>query len=136
MLKPISKLAFLTFFWQRYKSHIKSLLVFLVVLFLIFFAHAEYLSYTKAAGVSDYIGLSFLIKWLAIVIAAVVYILFPSRGKKSIIVAKPKVVTSPTKTDKSDPFDHIREKTVLKSRGDFVIEGKKHPRQLDKSSEI
>lgn len=135
MLKSLSKFTVLALLWQRYKSHIKPLLAFLAVLFVIFFAHSEYLSYSKAAQDNSYIGVSFLIKWLAVLLAAAVYMLMTPKVKGAGKVKSKTAVKESSRVEQSkqqaDPFATIRAKSILKSKADFVIEGKQHPGGID-----
>lgn len=136
MLKSLSKLTIFALLWQRYKSHAKPLLVFLAVLGMIFFAHAEFLSYSEAAQDNRYIGVSFLIKWLAVLITVAVYMLMTPnvdntmKGKNKITAKEPPFRVEQSK-QLTDPFATIRTKNTLKSKADFVIEGKQHPEGIN-----
>ena len=125
MLKSASKWLALTYLWQRYKNHLKPFFAFLAVLLLIIFIHAEYLSYAEVSGDKSYVGFSFLFKWFAILLAALIYILFPLRSIKKPGRQKKKNAQNAESLksgDQKDPFNSIRGKGRLRSKADFILE--------------
>lgn len=86
-------------------------------------AHSEYLAYKLAVEETSYIGIAFAIKWFVSIVivgayAAHLYLVLPTESLKN----------QPAKTvqNKNDGFDGIRQKTVLRSKAQQIIDGKSH----------
>ena len=109
MLKLITK-QFLygrLFLWL--KPHLSSIFFFLIIIFLIFYIHGEYLKYVavKENSENNYIGLSFVIKNILIFVVAITYFYFYSvlgKTKKSIEKSQKNIRNVLDRVDSQDYF--------------------------------
>tara|TARA_B100000686_G_C16494336_1_gene813762 strand:- start:371 stop:730 length:360 start_codon:yes stop_codon:yes gene_type:complete len=109
MLKLITK-QFLygrLFLWL--KPRLSSIFFFLIIIFLIFYIHNEYLKYiaVKENSENNYIGLSFVIKNILIFIVAIAYFYFYSvlgKTKKSIEKSQENIRYELDRVDSLDYF--------------------------------
>ncbi len=109
MLKLITK-QFLygrLFLWL--KPRLSSIFFFLIIIFLIFYIHGEYLKYVavKENSENNYIGLSFVIKNILIFIVAIAYFYFYSvlgKTKKSIEKSQENIRSELDRVDSLDYF--------------------------------
>ncbi len=100
------------------KPRLGGIILALLIIFLIFYAHSEYLKYVefKDKSSTGYIGLSFIIKNLLIILVAFVYFYFYSslnKAKKSIETIKNKIEKQDDRVDSLDYFlndDEINKK--------------------------
>ncbi len=125
MLKQIFRLTFLTFIWKKYQRIIVSTISLFVFFWLVNFAHAEYLSFAEFQSEDAQISLSFFIKWLCLVVGAIIYIIyhFVRADKKPLKVKEmhsKKVGINDL--DGIDPFDAIRHKDKLRTRAEIMLE--------------
>ena len=116
------KLIFKQFLYGRVylwlKPRLGGIFLTLIIIFLIFYAHSEYLKYIefKEKTSSEFIGLSFIIKNLLIILVAFVYFYFYSslnRAKKNIETIKNKIEKQNDRVDSLDYFlndDEINKK--------------------------
>ena len=107
------KLIFKQFLYGRVylwlKPRLGGIFITLAIIFLIFYAHSEYLKYIefKEKSSSEFTGLSFRIKNLLILLVAIVYFYFYSslnRTKKSIEAVKNKIEKQDERVDSLDYF--------------------------------
>jgi len=127
MFKHIFRLTFLTFIWKKYKRVIVSTVLLLLFLWLVNFAHSEYLSFAKYQSEESNITLSFFVKWLSLILGAVIYLITVFwLPKKKIITKKNKDEAKLTNTGERDPFASIREKDQLRSRAEIMLEKNNH----------
>lgn len=92
--------------------------------------HEDYVNYSELNNDKQYLGLSFVAKWLVLIIGVVIYLLFntrffSSRNKQTVNQSALSMQTQArTQASENDPFKAIRERDKLRSRADFII--KKH----------
>ena len=91
------------------KPRLGGIILALLIIFLIFYAHSEYLKYVefKDKSSTGYIGLSFVIKNSLILLVALIYFYFYSslnRTKKGIETSEKKV---DKKSDRVDSLDYF-----------------------------
>lgn len=100
------------YIWKQYGNQLKRLGFFIITISSIQMIHNEYLGYCSASNSTDWLGYSFVVKW----------ILF---GLTSFIVAR---LHLKVKKEKDLPqgldhkFDNIRKLKKLKSRGDNILD--------------
>jgi|GEM_PF-738088 len=147
MIKQALRLAIMAGVWKRYKATIVSILLLLTFLLMLSIVHGEFLDYSQSIGSKRSVGLSFIVKWLLGCSGLGVFFLYHFywrswSDKKS---AKPEKnrVQSETKKDKvaaalkanaaaeaepaaPDPFQSLRDKPSLRSRGDIALEQSKN----------
>ena len=126
MLKPLVRITFAHLVWRYYKRTIVQSLLTIVAIIVIGLIHSDYLAYAQSQQHNDYVGLSFVVKWVVYLLALTWLVLgirsdYRKRQKQAELkqVAKaPPVYASP----EQDPFHQIRHKDKLKTRADLVIE--------------
>jgi len=146
MLRPLLKVTFIAWIWQNYRHLLASTLVLFVCFWLINRVHQDYLNYLALKGSDAGVGLSFIIKWAAVVASITLYYFFnafwgarksrksPSKTSTSWFSGTDKHKESPTdmatssKRDKTDtvpdPFDQFRGNKKLRSRSEITVEKK------------
>ncbi len=132
MFKQFFRLTVVAYIWKRYKTIIISTLVLFIFFWVVSQLHADYVSYGDLNHDKQYIGLSFVIKWIAFVAGLVVYFLVNSWAFRSSKRNNAKNNASKKSTakgqrnalvvDQNDPFAEIRKKDKLRSRADMIIE--------------
>jgi len=123
MFKQIFRLTFVTFIWKQYKRTIVSTFSLLVFLWLINFAHREYLSFAEHQSSASYIGVSFFIKWFLLVTAVIIFIcysLYSPKNKNNSNNNKANKLSEFSSDD--DPFAQIRQKKNLRSRAEVTLD--------------
>lgn len=115
---------------------ILSALVLFAYFWVVDMIHEDYLNYLDLRGESTSAGLSFLVKWLAFALGITIYWMFNSYARKKYDKKSGQLTdtgASRNKPGKSsnggtgmegrdDPFDEIRRKGRLRSRGDLIID--------------
>ena len=135
MFNQLLRLSFITFIWKRYKRLIVSTVLLLLFFWLVSLVHQDYSQYAQLNDDKQYLGISFLFKWLLYGVAVVSYVYFnglagnsAKTGQQDLPVATKKVdPPQSSKAQTSDPFEHLRHKERLKSKADQIID-KKPPR--------
>lgn len=137
MLKNLLHLTVLTVIWKRYRKLILSTLLLFLWFWLLGHLHDDYIRYIELNEDKQFLALSFVIKWLAYIVAVIGYLLYNARF--SLRVGSPREVSGmqdslenfkaqdDRQLDVDDPFAQIRQRDKLRSRADFVIE-KSRPR--------
>ena len=129
MLKNLLHLTLLSYLWKRYKTLILSILLLMLYFWLVGKVHQDYVSYSELNEDHQYLALSFIIKWIAFAIGAIVFLLFntlsPLRDRPAAPEKKkpaPGASAKSPKREAIDPFEQIRHKDTLRSRADFILE--------------
>jgi len=129
MFKQIFRLTFVTFIWKRYKRVIVSTALLLLFFWLVNFAHAEYLAFAQYNDQGQNIGLSFIAKWMSLVIGAIIYLIYsfwvPVKIDGETIndkKTKKQQVDLSIDPNAPDPFEAIRQKDKLRTRAEMAIE--------------
>lgn len=131
MFNQLLKWTALLAIWNKFKRQIIATLTMFVMLWGIAFLHEDYLRFVKSTemeNASTYIATSFFIKWgvSMMVIIGYVYVLYffrqrtPKTTQKGKTSAKSSSSSMIQKNSK-DPFDAIRKKKKLRSKGDLTI---------------
>ena len=101
-------------------------------------AHDDYLAYAQLQGDTQWVGASFIVKWLVLALAVVVFILAHLGGKApqddmsnidTELVNKTPTAEKETlfTQEINDSFDRIRKKDSLSSKADVILKSKKLP---------
>ena len=131
MLKNLIQLTLLSVVWKRYRSMILSTLLLLGYFYLVALVHEDYLSYSALNDNQQYLGFSFILKWLAFIIGLAVYLLYnfgfllrkrPNAGHPATPTQSASTPEPSSQAGKTDPFERIRRRDKLRSRADFIIE--------------
>lgn len=125
-MKFIANTFFLAILWRRYRRLLIAVGLLIASYFLVSLLHDDYLDYVKNSGKDTWLGMSYAIKWLALLIATVVFYFVITTRTKTEIKKRPKDqreanAASPEK-DKPDPFDAIRHKKKLRGRAEQFLD--------------
>jgi len=136
MLNQMVKWTVIITMWRKYKRHVVATLVLLIVLFLINLLHQDFISFNQQQQ-TEYLALSYGVKWLSFIISLAVYFVVLSKinkaakfdstihqmmSKKSVHSSQAEPTENKTNQTNSDPFANLRQKKKLRSKADMVIE--------------
>jgi len=122
MLKQVFRITFITFIWKHYKRFIVSSVLLFTYLWLVGFAHSEYLEFASTLQPPPDVSVSFFVKWAALIGGVVMYLLVNFLASNTISDKKEKKNATPIKEGEPDPFEHIRTRKKLRSRAEIMIE--------------
>jgi len=130
MLNQILKFTVITSVWLWLKPRWRALLAFVVSIILITIAHREYLNYVGISGNQGFLVWSYILKWSALLVCIIVYLLVSAWGISSKTSAPAKSVTEPVRPvprveGQDDGFDFIRRKKRLNSQAEKLLEASK-----------
>lgn len=148
VIKQAIRFAIIAGVWRRYKTAIVSTFLLLAFWFLLSFFHGEYLSYADSTRNMASVGLSFFIKWGLGLLGLLIFLAYhytsiiaskagsdasAREGKLSTAETPPKPDLGPRPPKpgdsdyrkEQDPFSQLRDKSHLRSLGDFEIEKSK-----------
>jgi len=128
MLNQLLKFTLVSSLLLWLKPRWRGLLVLCGTVVLVHVLHGEYLGYVELSGDRSLLVWSYVIKWAALVLAAITYLLFVLSGSGRRSPASPRSVVDREASSQSanadDGFDFLRNKKALRSRADLVITGK------------
>ena len=93
------------------KPRIKKILYFLLFLGIVIYFHNEYLRWAEKSNNLDYLGISFVVKNILILLGIIIFI-YNLRNLKTVL----------KKQELNDGFDRIRDKEKLRSKLDNLID--------------
>ena len=137
MIKNLLRITFVGFIWNRYGTMILSALVLFAYFWIVGKIHGDYLSYAQLHSQTGFVGVSFVVKWLAFLAGVIVYWLFNSVVRKRLIrkgqerelpASRPVTSAQPEalrENAEDDPFEEIRNREALRSKGDLLLEKKR-----------
>ena len=123
MIKNLFRLTVLSYVWTRYKFVITSTLLLFAYFWLVGEVHKDFVEFIGLNNDTEHLGVSFLVKWLALMLGVLVYFALNRRRRGSSATDSRPTQTAPETSE--DPFEAIRTKDKLKSAADFVVERKK-----------
>ena len=140
MWNNLLKLSLVSYIWRRYKKTVILLPVLLLYFWVVGLAHDDYLAYAELQANKQWVGLSFIVKWLLLIggVACFVLMHLSDRAAKE---AKPEIDVDPKMIAKAplatkeelftseinDSFARIRDKKSLSSKADVILKSKKTP---------
>lgn len=107
------------------KPRLFSLAILIFSVFLFIYLHSEYISWVELSGDKTFLTLSYIIKNILILLAAIIFI-FLNRGKKVIEVKKDYKQIKAEKVQmekKKDYLKSIKEKGELKTEYQRILDG-------------
>jgi hypothetical protein len=111
--------------WLKHRG--KGLFVLLLVLFLTWLGHNEYLSYIEQSGDNQYLGLSYGIKWGIFIFAVGLYYFLIERRLGSGPDQERNTIHQPQENQtRSDGFDFLRHKKTLESESEKALKNPLH----------
>jgi hypothetical protein len=126
-MKFIANTFFIAILWRRYKRLIVAVALLFASYYLISALHEDYLDYVKNSGNDGQLGLSYLVKWLALLLATIAFYFLiltqknedKTENKLENLEAKSKKQSSRTEPD---PFAAIRHKEKLRGEADQFLD--------------
>ena len=136
MIKNLFKLFLLGKFYFWLKPRLIGLAILFAAIALILYTHSEYISWVEISDRKIFLGYSYVLKNVLIVIAIIIYFIFAIRKKKK----SPKATKlfggkhgdlnmeedldwSGRVEEKNDGFDALRKKEKLKTEYERILEG-------------
>lgn len=136
MWNNLLKLSLVSYIWRRYKKTVILLPALLLYFWVVGLAHDDYLAYAQLQQDKQWVGASFMVKWLLLIGGVVLFVfahlsdksgkevppdIDPDMLEKAPMAAKEELFTP----DINDSFDRIREKQSLSSKADVILQSKK-----------
>ena len=129
MFKPLLRLSIIATIWLKFGRQIVLGLVLILAIYLLQLIAQDVNEYLNNTSQTEYLGQVLLIKWTLILILLTAYGFFLKTSLTKKSKAKPTETSSPkaqaknkAEPAKADPFAQIRDKKVLRSKGDILIE--------------
>lgn len=137
MLNQLLKWSIAIGLWKKYGRALKWFPVVLLLLFVIYAVHRDYIEFVEVSQVSSHLALSFVLKWLAVFCVIAIYIfyirsvLYVNRKKTRVRESLNKKAGPKKKSSNiegaepvTDPFERIRQKEKLRSKADVILTGR------------
>jgi len=136
MWNNLLKLSLVSYIWRRYKKTVILLPALLLYFWVVGLAHDDYLAFAQLQQSNQWVGVSFMVKWLLLAAGVGVFIYLHLSAKaveeepinidtdivdNAPVAAKEVLFTQ----DINDSFDRIREKKSLQSKADVILKSKK-----------
>ena len=106
-------------FFRKIKPQLISLAILLSTIFIIIYSHSEYISWVEISGRKIFLGYSYLLKNILIIISIIAFYIYARRQKK--ISQKVEKITP--EEEKYDGYDDLRKKEKLKTEYERILEG-------------
>jgi len=135
MFKQAIKYTFLAIIWKKYRVTLVAALCLVLYFWLVNWLHKDFIAYLTMKETDEYLGLSFLVKWLLFglgILAYLAFVTFRTRNIERVARENPQSVEEKSKSESSlnegpDPFAALRDKSKLRSKSDLVID--KYPKK-------
>ena len=119
IIKSIGQTFLLIKFYRFIKPSLPGLGILFLAIVLILYAHSEYISWVEISGRKIYLGYSYLLKNILIIISIIAFYIYARRQKK--ISTKVEKITP--EEEKYDGYDDLRKKEKLKTEYEQILEG-------------
>ena len=127
MLNQLLKITLWASLWLWLKPRWRGLLALAAFVVLVHIAHSEYLGYVELSGERAFLAWSYVVKWVALIFAVLLYLGFSLRSPAQPGKAQVKATgrsSGDNNSGEDDGFDFLREKAELRSEAELVIERK------------
>jgi|TARA_Y100000294_G_scaffold60454_1_gene57165 uncharacterized membrane protein len=118
-LKSLGQTLLLIKFYNFIKPSLPGLGILFLAIVLILYAHSEYISWVEISGRKIFLGYSYLLKNILIIISIIAFYIYARRQKK--ISQKVEKITP--EEEKYDGYDDLRKKEKLKTEYERILEG-------------
>ena len=118
-LKSLGQTLLLIKFYNFIKPSLPGLGILFLAIVLILYAHSEYISWVEISGRKIFLGYSYLLKNILIIILIIAFYIY-ARGQQK---KSPKVEKTVQEEEKYDGFDSLRKKEKLKTEYEQILEG-------------
>ena len=119
LIKFIGQIFYLRKFYRLVKPSLVGFIILLLAIVFILYAHSEYISWVEISGRKIFLGYSYLLKNILIIISIIAFYIYAKRQKK----ISPKVEKITPEEEKYDGFDSLRKKEKLKTEYERILEG-------------
>ena len=119
LIKFIGQIFYLRKFYRLVKPSLVGFVILFLTIVLILYAHSEYISWVEISGRKIFLGYSYLLKNILIIISIIAFYIY-ARGQQK---KSPKVEKIVQEEEKYDGFDSLRKKEKLKTEYERILEG-------------
>ena len=119
LIKLIGQIFYLRKFYLWVKPSLVGFVILFLTIVLILYAHSEYISWVEISGRKVFLGYSYLLKNILIIISIIAFYIY-TRGQQK---KSPKVEKTVQEEEKYDGFDSLRKKEKLKTEYEQILEG-------------
>ena len=119
LIKFIGQIFYLRKFYRLVKPSLVGFIILLLAIVFILYAHSEYISWVEISGRKVFLGYSYLLKNILIIISIIAFYIY-ARGQQK---KSPKVEKIVQEEEKYDGFDSLRKKEKLKTEYERILEG-------------
>ena len=119
LIKFIGQIFYLRKFYRWVKPSLVGFVILFLAIVFILYVHSEYISWVEISGRKIFLGYSYLLKNILIIISIIAFYIYAKRQKK----ISPKVEKIVQEEEKYDGFDSLRKKEKLKTEYEQILEG-------------
>ena len=119
LIKFIGQIFYLRKFYHLVKPSLVGFVILFLAIVFILYAHSEYISWVEISGRKIFLGYSYLLKNILIIILIIAFYIY-ARGQQK---KSPKVEKTVQEEEKYDGFDSLRKKEKLKTEYERILEG-------------
>ena len=119
LIKFIGQIFYLRKFYHLVKPSLVGFVILLLAIIFILYAHSEYISWIEISGRKIFLGYSYLLKNILIIILIIAFYIY-ARGQQK---KSPKVEKITPEEEKYDGYDDLRKKEKLKTEYERILEG-------------
>ena len=119
LIKFIGQIFYLRKFYLLVKPSLVGFVILFLAIVFILYAHSEYISWVEISGRKIFLGYSYLLKNILIIILIIAFYIY-ARGQQK---KSPKVEKTVQEEEKYDGFDSLRKKEKLKTEYEQILEG-------------
>ncbi len=127
MLNQLLKITLWASLWLWLKPRWRGLLALVSFVVVVHIAHSEYLGFVELSGERAFLAWSYVVKWVALIFAVLLYLGFSLRSPAQSGTAQVRTkgrLSGDKNTGEDDGFDFLRGKAELRSEADLVIDRK------------
>ena len=121
LIKFIGQIFYLRKFYRWVKPSLVSFVILFLAIVFILYVHSEYISWVEISGRKIFLGYSYLLKNILIIILIIAFYIY-ARGQQK---KSPKVEKIVQEEEKYDGFDSLRKKEKLKTEYERILEAQK-----------
>ena len=119
LIKFIGQIFYLRKLYRLVKPSLVGFVILFLAIVFILYAHSEYISWVEISGRKIFLGYSYLLKNILIIISIIAFYIY-ARGQQK---KSPKVENIVQEEEKYDGFDALRKKEKLKTEYERILEG-------------
>ena len=119
LIKFIGQIFYLRKFYRLVKPSLVGFVILFLAIVFILYVHSEYISWVEISGRKIFLGYSYLLKNILIIILIIAFYIY-ARGQQK---KSPKVEKIVQVEEKYDGFDSLRKKEKLKTEYEQILEG-------------